>query len=76
VFSPDGNLNYNVPQAEGLQGNPAVFYQQDPYDHYAQWIDAQDINNLAYGFPYNDNGGLSSDVSCNYPQTLLVAIGW
>jgi fibronectin type 3 domain-containing protein len=76
IFSPDGNLNPNVPQAAGLQGNPAVFYQQDPYDHYAQWIDAQDINNLAYGFPYNDNGGLSSDVSCNYPQTLLVAIGW
>jgi fibronectin type 3 domain-containing protein len=76
VFSPDGNLNPKVPLAAGLQSNPAVFYQQDPYDHYAQWIDAQDINNLAYGFPYNDNGGFSSDVSCAYPQTLLVAIGW
>jgi len=77
VFDPTtGNLNPNVPLSAGLQGNPAVFYQQDPYDHYAQWIDAQDINNLAYGFPYNDNGGFSSDISCANPNTLLVAIGW
>jgi fibronectin type 3 domain-containing protein len=61
---------------EGMWGNPASFYQQEPYDHYAQWIEAQAINMQQYAFPYNDAGGYSSDIGCSNPQTLLVAIGW
>jgi fibronectin type 3 domain-containing protein len=61
---------------EGMWGNPAAFYQQEPYDHYAQWIEAQAINMQQYAFPYNDAGGYSSDIGCSNPQTLLVAIGW
>jgi len=61
---------------EGMWGNPASFYQQEPYDHYAQWIEAQAINMQQYAFPYNDAGGYSSDIGCSTPKTLLVAIGW
>jgi trimeric autotransporter adhesin len=61
---------------EGMWGNPASFYQQEPYDHYAQWIEAQAINMQQYAFPYNDAGGYSSDIGCSNPKTLLVAIGW
>jgi len=61
---------------EGMWGNPASFYQQEPYDHYAQWIEAQAINMQQYAFPYNDAGGYSSDIGCSKPETLLVAIGW
>jgi hypothetical protein len=61
---------------EGMWGNPASFYQQEPYDHYAQWIEAQAINMQQYAFPYNDAGGYSSDIGCSNPETLLVAIGW
>jgi hypothetical protein len=61
---------------QGMWGNPASFYQQDPYDHYAQWIEAQAINMQQYAFPYNDAGGYSSDIGCSNPNTLLVAIGW
>jgi trimeric autotransporter adhesin len=61
---------------EGMWGNPATFYQQEPYDHYAQWIEAQAINMQQYAFPYNDAGGYSSDIGCANPKTLLVAIGW
>ncbi|MGD0938781.1 MAG: carbohydrate-binding protein [Terracidiphilus sp.] len=61
---------------QGMWGNPASFYQLDPYDHYAQWIEAQAINMQQYAFPYNDAGGYSSDIGCSNPNTLLVAIGW
>jgi len=61
---------------QGMWGNPASFYQTDPYDHYAQWIEAQAINMQQYAFPYNDAGGYSSDIGCSNPQTLLVTIGW
>ena len=61
---------------QGMWGNPASFYQQEPYDHYAQWIEAQAINMQQYAFPYNDAGGYSSDIGCANPKTLLVAIGW
>ena len=61
---------------QGMWGNPASFYQQEPYDHYAQWIEAQAINMQQYAFPYNDAGGYSSDIGCSNPKTLLVAVGW
>jgi fibronectin type 3 domain-containing protein len=61
---------------QGMWGNPASFYQQEPYDHYAQWIEAQAINMQQYAFPYNDAGGYSSDIGCANPETLLIAVGW
>jgi hypothetical protein len=61
---------------EGMWGNPASFYQLEPYDHYAQWIEAQAINMQQYAFPYNDAGGYSSDIGCANPKTLLIAVGW
>jgi fibronectin type 3 domain-containing protein len=61
---------------EGMWGNPASFYQLEPLDHYAQWIEAQAINMQQYAFPYNDAGGYSSDIGCSGPKTLLVAVGW
>ena len=70
-FNAAGSLTNN-----GMWGNPATFYQLDPYDHYAQWIEAQAINMQQYAFPYNDAGGYSSDIGCSNPQTLLVSIGW
>jgi len=70
-FNAAGNLTH-----QGMWGNPASFYQQEPYDHYAQWIEAQAINMQQYAFPYNDAGGYSSDIGCSNPKTLLVAIGW
>jgi fibronectin type 3 domain-containing protein len=61
---------------QGMWGNPASFYQQEPYDHFAQWIEAQAINMQQYAFPYNDAGGYSSDIGCANPETLLIAVGW
>jgi hypothetical protein len=71
TFNPDGTL---ISQA--MWGNPSAFYQTDPADHYAEFFHANAINGQQYAFPYDDAGGYSSDVSCNNPSTLLVAVGW
>jgi hypothetical protein len=74
-----GTAEFNAAGAltnQGMWGNPASFYQTDPYDHYAQWIEAQAINMQQYAFPYNDAGGYSADIGCSNPETLLVAVGW
>jgi hypothetical protein len=71
TFNPNGTL-----VSQGIWGNPAYFFQTEPYDHYAQFISSIAINGQQYAFPYNDAGGYSSDVSCQNPETLLVAIGW
>jgi hypothetical protein len=71
TFNTDGTL---ISQA--MWGNPNAFYQTDPTDHYAKFMHSIAINGQQYAFPYDDAGGYSSDVSCNSPQTLLVAIGW
>ncbi|MGA3010127.1 MAG: fibronectin type III domain-containing protein [Terracidiphilus sp.] len=72
TFDPTtGNLLNNA-----LWGNPSAFYQTDPTDHYSKFIHSIAINGQQYAFPYDDSGGYSSDVSCNSPNTLLVAVGW
>jgi len=71
TFNPDGSL-----ANQGLWGNPSEFYQTEPFSYYGKFLHQIAINGQQYTFPYDDNGGYSSDVSCNMPNTLLVAIGW
>jgi hypothetical protein len=71
TFNPNGTLI-----SQSMWGNPSTFYQTDPSDHYAEFFHANAINGQQYAFPYDDAGGYSSDVSCNNPATLLVAVGW
>ena len=52
------------------------FYSTGPANFYAQYWHTHGIAGKAYGFPYDDVGGYSSDISCNSPQWLAVAIGW
>jgi len=71
TFNPDGTL-----KLQSLWGNPSNFYQTSPASYYAQFLHANAINGQQYGFPFDDAGGYSGDVSCQSPDTLLVAIGW
>ncbi|WP_260736045.1 immunoglobulin domain-containing protein [Tunturiibacter lichenicola] len=71
TFNPDGSL-----ANQGLWGNPDQFYQTEPFSYYGKFLHQIAINGQQYTFPYDDNGGYSSDVSCNSPKTLLIAIGW
>ncbi|MEU1404962.1 beta-1,3-glucanase family protein [Streptomyces sp. NPDC005728] len=58
------------------QSDPSQYYKAAPANYYAEFWHDNAINNLAYGFPYDDVAGQSSFVSHANPQWLLVAVGW
>jgi F5/8 type C domain/Beta-1,3-glucanase len=58
------------------QSSPSQFYLAAPANYYAQFWHQNAISNLAYGFPYDDYAGQSSDISVTNPQYLIVAVGW
>jgi hypothetical protein len=63
-----------LPLAE--QSNPKKFYRAGPANYYAEFWHENAINGLAYGFPYDDYAGQSSDISVTSPKYLVVAVGW
>jgi hypothetical protein len=70
-------LNRHVAQLPaGQQSDPANFYTAAPANYYAQFWHQNAINGQAYGFPYDDVDGQSSDISVTSPQYLVVAVGW
>jgi glycosyl hydrolase family 64 (putative beta-1,3-glucanase)/Big-like domain-containing protein len=54
----------------------STFYQAGPANYYAEYWHTHGIGGFAYGFPYDDVGGHSSDIGCGKPAYLVVAIGW
>jgi F5/8 type C domain/Beta-1,3-glucanase len=70
-------LNRHVAQFPAAQqSDPANFYQAAPANYYAEFWHQNAINGLAYGFPYDDDAGQSSDISVASPQYMVVAVGW
>jgi hypothetical protein len=58
------------------QANSANYYLAAPANYYAKFWHDHGINNLAYGFPYDDVSGYSSFISHGNPQWLEIAVGW
>ncbi|TKA09361.1 beta-1,3-glucanase family protein [Actinacidiphila oryziradicis] len=58
------------------QSDPTKFYLSGPANYYAKFWHDKAINNLAYGFPYDDVAGQSSFISHANPQWLEVAVGF
>jgi hypothetical protein len=58
------------------QADPTQYYLSAPANYYAKFWHDNDINRLAYGFPYDDVDGQSSFISHAAPQYLLIAVGW
>jgi hypothetical protein len=58
------------------QSDPSQYYKSGPANYYAKFWHDNGINNLAYGFPYDDVAGQSSFVSHGSPQWLAVAVGF
>ena len=56
--------------------DPTQYYKAAPANYYAKFWHDNDINGLAYGFPYDDVAGQSSFISHSDPQWLEVAVGW
>jgi hypothetical protein len=73
TFKSDGTLvNGNF-----WQNTPSTsFYPTAPANYYAKFWHTHGVGGFAYGFPYDDVGGHSADISCNNPTYLVVAIGW
>jgi hypothetical protein len=87
IFGCAGTLSGNPQECAGLnrhvaqlpvsqQSDPSKFYLAAPANYYAKFWHDNAINNKAYGFPYDDDAGQSSDISVNNPQYLIVAVGW
>ncbi len=55
---------------------PSTFYSTGSANYYAQFWHTHGIGGFAYGFPYDDVGGYSSDIGCTSPQRMIVAVGW
>ena len=70
-------LNRHVAQLPQAQwSDPTQYYQAAPANYYAKFWHDHAINNLAYGFPYDDDAGQSSFISHGSPQWLEIAVGW
>jgi hypothetical protein len=87
IFGCGGTLSNNPPLCAGLnrhvaqlptaqQSDPTQFYLAAPANYYAQFWHQNAINGKAYGFPYDDDAGQSSDISVTNPQYMVVAVGW
>jgi hypothetical protein len=87
IFGCAGTLSANPQLCAGLnrhvaqlpvaqQSDPSQFYQAAPANYYAQFWHQNAINGKAYGFPYDDDAGQSSDISVSNPQYMVVAVGW
>jgi hypothetical protein len=70
-------INRHVAQLPlAQQSVVANFYGSAPANYYAQFWHKNSINGKAYGFPYDDYAGQSSDISVSNPQYLVIAVGW
>jgi F5/8 type C domain/Beta-1,3-glucanase len=87
IFGCGGTLSANPTLCAGLnrhvaqlpaasQSDPTQFYQAAPANYYAEFWHNNAINGKAYGFPYDDDAGQSSDISVSNPQYMVVAVGW
>jgi len=87
IFGCGGTLSANPPLCAGLnrhvaqlttaqQSDPSQFYLTAPANYYAKFWHDNAINAKAYGFPYDDDAGQSSDISVSNPQYMVVAVGW
>ncbi|GAA3736659.1 beta-1,3-glucanase family protein [Streptomyces tremellae] len=70
-------LNRHVAQLPASQqSDPSQYYKAGPANYYAKFWHDHAINNLAYGFPYDDVAGQSSYISHGNAQWLEVAVGF
>jgi hypothetical protein len=83
VFGCAGPLSDNPPLCAALnrhvavgESDPADFYKKAPANYYADFWHSVAIGGKQYGFPYDDDGGQSSDISVTNPEYMIVAVGW
>jgi hypothetical protein len=70
-------LNRCVAQfSSTIQDTPSQYYLNSPCNYYSAFWHSVAVNNLQYGFPYDDVDGQSSDFNTADGQYVQVAIGY
>lgn len=69
-------LNRHVAENSALWSNASAFYATSPSNSYSQFWHAHAINNLSYGFPYDDVNGFSSSLVGTNPTITTITVGW
>jgi hypothetical protein len=59
-----------------VQDTPSDYYANPPCNYYSAFWHSVAVNNLQYGFAYDDVDGQSSDFSSSDAQYVQVAVGW
>jgi beta-glucanase (GH16 family) len=68
-------FNRHVLQNISLANTPSAFYQAVPANYYAWFWHAHSLNNLAYGFCYDDVSNQSTTLVSTNPRGMVVVIG-
>lgn len=83
--SPDYSAAVNrhvgtLPQGAGLidwyKNDTSSYYQEAPCNYFSRWCHRRAIDDLAYGFPYDDDGSHAAFTDPNNVLWIAVAIGW
>jgi beta-glucanase (GH16 family) len=68
-------FNRHVLQNISLANTPSAFYQASPANWYAKFWHDHSLNNLAYGFCYDDVSNQSTTLVSTNPRGMVVVIG-
>lgn len=63
-------------QPQSTWGNVLSYYNAPPANYYAQFWHSHAINQLAYGFCYDDVNQQAAYISVGGPKALIVRVGW
>lgn len=63
-------------QAQSTWGNVGSYYNASPANYYAKFWHTHAINQLAYGFCYDDVNQQAAYLSVPGPKGLIIRVGW
>jgi hypothetical protein len=69
-------LNRHVAENPALWSSASSFYASQPTNSYSKFWHAHAINNLTYGFSYDDVSGFSSSLVGTNPTIATITVGW
>ncbi len=69
-------INRHVATNVSQWNTPSAYYQAAPANYYAAFWHQVSINNLSYGFSYDDVNGQSSTITTGAPEHMAFGLGW
>ena len=69
-------INRHVATNVSQWNTPSAYYQAAPANFYAAFWHRHSVNNLSYGFSYDDVNGQSSTITTGDPEHAAFGMGW